>query len=503
MRTLLTAATIDKAELRWSLAGVLLAALAGGLAVLQTQAALLLACACLVAVGCLLLFLRPFLGILCLFWLVPLHSLILAGLLSVGSIPDIAISAFQAWKVGLLLLLLFRLWRPSRRRWRLTWLDLAIGLVFVFEGVYFFLPLGPSLSVRLFAIQFDSLFLLFYVLGRLFPFSQKQFRMIVVSLLVVGWIAAAFAIVEATVLGGFLYKLPAYFTYLGKDISRSLPIQFYTFIGGIAVQRPGSIYLNPIELAFALLLPLGISWGLGLNNGYRPATRLWLGLLLMLGALFLTLSRSAMLGLGVGVILILVLRPRMPRWFLIAGGVLVLVALILALVLRLDQLLIDTVNIAEPSAAGHALRWQLSIQTMSESPLGLGLGSIGPVARRFVSADALINESWYFQLATEMGIPAGLLFAVIMLLMIMGSLRVWRQMPDRFLRGTTLGFVAATAALAFSALFLHTWSYDAAAFPFWLLAGLIIQLPERVQAWSRAAGQDEPRPAGERGDGSC
>jgi hypothetical protein len=470
-----------KMPIAYLVAGVLLAVAAGAVASLSIEAVLLLLLGVVVVAVTALMWWRPFLGVLALIWLVPFHSLMLANLVPVSAVPRAGLEAFKLWKVGIVLLLLLRIGASSRRRLRIAWLDVAIALFLVVEIVFLLLPLGPELPVRLFAIQFDSLFFIFYFLGRLFPYTYRQFRWIVGSLVAIGTLAALFAVIEVTVFPDFLFHFRPYFAYLGTEVGARLPIQFYTFIGGIAVQRPGSLYMNPIEFSFALLVPLSLTWAMGIYNAYRPARRLWPPLLLMLGGLVLALSRSTLVGLALGLGLVVLLRQRMPRWFLILIAVLLLSAFAVAAVLRLDQLLLDTIHLAEPSAQGHLSRWQQSLETMQEAPLGLGLGSIGPVARRFVDSQALINESWYFQIATEMGIPTGLLFALIMILLIGQSLLIWPTLPDRFLRATALGFAGAAAALSFTALFLHTWSYDAAAFPFWLLAGLVIQLPERIR----------------------
>jgi hypothetical protein len=472
----------SRLSLAFLVLGGLLAVVAGAAASLRFDVALLLLLVSVVVGLASLIWWRPFLGIMILVWLAPLHSLMLAGMVSVPAIPRAGLEAFKLWRVALALLLLMRAWWPTRRWPRVTWLDIAIGLFILVEIVFLFLPPGPGLTVRLFAIQFDSLFFAFYFLGRFFPYTYRQFRWIVGSLVAIGVLAGLFALIEVTVFRDFLFRLRPYFAYLGSEVTRRLPTQFYSFIGGVAVQRPGSLYLNPIEFSFALLLPLLLVWALGLYNAYRPARRLWLALLVMLGGLAFALSRSAFIGLALGLGLVLLARQRMPRWFLALLVVLLLAATVVAGVLRLDRFLLDTINVAEPSARGHLSRWQQSLETMQEAPLGLGLGSIGPVARRFVDRDALINESWYFQIASEMGIPAGLLFALIMLLLIVQSLLIWPTMPDRFLRATVLGVAGAATALSITALFLHTWSYDAAAIPFWLLAGLVIQLPERVRS---------------------
>lgn len=465
-----------------ALASVLLGAAVAGLVIIGLEAVLLLAVVILV-LGCgLAILYRPFWGLLAVIWLVPMHSLVLAGLVSVGSVPQPALEAFKLWKVALVVVLLLGILWSRRSSFRMTWLDACIGLFFLLELLYLFLPSQiPGWEVKLFGLQTDSVFFLFYVLGRLYPYSYRQFRLVVTSVLALGWIAAVFALLEAVVFRGWLFKLGSYFSYLGKDISQNLPHQFYSFIGGVFVLRPGSIYLNPIELSFALLIPLGLTWGLGLHNAYRPARRLWIGLFIMLGALLLALSRSALVGLAIGLLFVVLLRPRMPRWFLVAGAMLLVGALVLGAVVGLDRFLSETVNLADPSAQGHLARWRLSVEAIRQSPFGLGLGSTGPVARRFIGKEALVNESWYFQIATEMGIITGVVFGLIVVLLIVQAVRIWKAVPGRLLRGAALGFVAAAVALAIASLFLHTWAYDAAAFPFWLWAGLIIQLPERLR----------------------
>ncbi len=470
-----------KLPILYMLLSVLLALALGGLASLFPEAALLVPVAVLVACLVVWIWRRPFVGVLVLLWIGPFHSLMLAVMVTALSVPSAGLEVFKWWKLGIVLLLLLRISWVGRPRLRITWLDVAIGLFFVVEIVFLLLPLGPEPTIRLFAIQFDSLFLVFYFLGRLFPYTYRQFRSIVWSLVAIGLLAAVFALTEATFLSGFLFRFRPYFAYLGKEVGAYLPTQFYTFIGGAAVQRPGSLYLNPVEFSFALIVPLSLTWSYGLYSVYQPVRRVLLALLTMAGGLLLAMSRSAILGLACGLGLAFLLRKRIPRRFLILIVVLLLLAIGVAIALRLDQLVLDTINLAEPSAQGHWTRWQQSVEAMWEAPLGLGLGSVGPVARRFVDSEALINESWYFQIATEMGIPTGLLFALVMVLLVWQSLLIWPRVRDRFLRATVLGFAGAAIALSVTALFLHTWSYDAAAFPFWLLAGLLIQLPERLR----------------------
>jgi hypothetical protein len=476
----------------FGLAAVLLALSMGAIAAFDSGIALVLALAGVLLALAIIVLRYPFWGMMLLVWGVPFHTLMLAGLVSLGSIPEPAIDAFKFWRVALVILLLLALFQKGQHTYRVTWLDVSIGLFIGVEAVYLLLPTGaPSWSAKLFALQTDSTFLLFYLLGRLFPYSYRQFRRIVLSIVALGWATAALALLERLFFPGWLFRLGAYFAYLGKDISRHLPAQFYTFIGGTPMQRPGSIYLNPIEFSFAAVVSLALTWGLGLHSAYRPTRRLWLGLLLLLAALSLALSRGAILGVAVGLGFVVLIRPRMPRWFLLAAGGLVVLAAILFAVLRLDQLLLDTIQVAEPSAAAHLERWRLSLETIEQAPLGLGLGSTGPAALRFIGRDALVSESWYFQIAIEMGIPTGLLFVLIMALLVWQGIRIWNVMPDRFLRGVVLGFVAATMALITASLFLHTWAYDAVAFPFWMLAGLIMQLPARTRLadWLPKSGQ--------------
>jgi hypothetical protein len=113
-----------------------------------------------------------------------------------------------------------------------------------------------------------------------------------------------------------------------------------------------------------------------------------------------------------------------------------------------------------------------------EDPLGRGLATAGPLAQRDRLAFGITNESWYLQLATEIGIVAAVLFAIILLWTTATAFISYFSVKDRSLRMLTLVLAGAGLAFAGVGAVLHVWEVTSLSMLFWLLAGIVVRARE-------------------------
>src|SRR5262249_36609748 len=125
--------------------------------------------------------------------------------------------------------------------------------------------------------------------------------------------------------------------------------------------------------------------------------------LAMLGTTVLTVTRSAILAIVPALALVAIRSGAVwPALGLIAqvGLVLGWVATRLGLT---RALLGEIFSLKEGSTQGHLTGLSTSLALVRAEPFGRGLGTAGQIAQRFAPIEGVTNESWYFQIATEMG----------------------------------------------------------------------------------------------------
>ncbi len=196
--------------------------------------------------------------------------------------------------------------------------------------------------------------------------------------------------------------------------------------------------------------------------------------------LFLTFSRSALLGLLLAAIILgimfgrqhIKLAPKTLRTAALLGvaaGLLIAGGLFVAKDSYFVQNVIFHADASTVQEDPNQLRVrfaQESVQTIVDHPTGLGPGTAGLASIKNQTQGTKLNENYYLQIATEVGILGLLLFLSILTLTARHTYGVARGN----IYATAL--LAAFAGLAFTNLLVHIWSNEAVAYTWWGLAGL-------------------------------
>lgn len=128
---------------------------------------------------------------------------------------------------------------------------------------------------------------------------------------------------------------------------------------------------------------------------------------------------------------------------------------------------------AESSNVVRIAYWQDSLDFVWENPLGAGPGAAGPVSMR--AGDSNINENYYLQIASEVGlIGLGLFLSIIGVVLV----RLWRYATRSSIAAAVM---ASFVGIAATNMFAHTWSYESVAYTWWGLAGIFMVLGPKHQ----------------------
>jgi hypothetical protein len=431
------------------------------------------------------------------------HNLVLMILLRLGT-PHVLVRVVQAWKEGILLLLMVLVARIGLRAWHtgrrpnlafLDWVMVAFTLVVV---VYALIPASVfsvpvTLSQKLIAIRVDLLLPALYLFGRVFWSNRRAdlvwvLGAIVGSAAVVGlfgaielWLIPTRAWVD---LGANQLSAWLGFTYHGPG---GLPENFFqTSSEGLLLRREVTTYVSPLGVAYAglLIVPLAIVFA------RRPWRSRWgrllavalLGLAVV-GVLFsLTRLALALMALEVGLLALL-----FRRLWLYAATALVGIGVVLMLYVYpqfgplVDRQLntvshnqaLHIVNRTDPSLREHFGLLGYDLEYVRLHPLGTGLGS---AIHRFGTSQGT-GESAIFDFFGELGVVGGALYLPMYVLMLLAGLRALLRARGDLLLGA-LPLVASIGGLM---LFLITltsdvWGNLAVTFLFWWAAGYSVTL---------------------------
>ncbi len=263
-------------------------------------------------------------------------------------------------------------------------------------------------------------------------------------------------------------------THLGYSLERGARAAFY-IDDNASLPRIMSTLREPNALGAYLLLPIAIIAAYLAKvktAGRRP---LLAGLLLLhIVALFLTFSRSAWLAAVVVLVLVgcweyrkqLVLFVKKWRWALLSVLFIASASLFVARGSSFVQHYIthstNEAVVDLDSNDYHKLLLEQGIAGVIMQPLGHGPGTAGLASIQNPTGGQL-TENYYVQIAYEVGVMGLALFVLI-------NLVVYRELYRRHdLFGRVL--LAAFWGYVITNMLLHTWSNEAVAAQWWLLAG--------------------------------
>ena len=431
------------------------------------------------------------------------HNVVLMILLRLGT-PTTIVRIVQAWKEGILLLLLgltvrlaLTAWRAGRRP-RLVFLDWLMGAFTMVVVAYALLPpeifgVHVTLAQRLIAIRLDLLLPLLYLFGRVFWTSRRADLIWVIGTIVgsaaaVGLLAAVelWLIPTRAWLDAGVNQLSAWlgFTYHGPG---GLPENFFqTASEGLLIRRAVSTYVSPLGIAYGglLIVPLAIAFAAraAIQTRVRLLRILLLGLVVV-GVLF-SVTRLAIALVVVEVALLALLLRRV--WLFATAGLVAAAAVFMLygypqIGPLMDRQLnpvahsqaLHMVTQTDPSLREHVGLLGYDLEYVRLHPLGTGLGS---AVHRFGSSQGT-GESAVFDFFGEMGVVGGALYLPTYFLMTLAGLRAYL----RGRRDVLLGALPLVAAIGGLMLFLITltsdvWGDFPVTFLFWWAAGYSVSL---------------------------
>ncbi|HEX2722208.1 MAG TPA: O-antigen ligase family protein [Gemmatimonadaceae bacterium] len=416
-------------------------------------------------------------------WGLPFHSLMVAMLFGGLGLSAGLVRGFAAWKEATVLLLLaiviLRAATGRGPRVAITWIDLAVvSLLTIAVG---FLIGGRALlqielppGAELYGIRDIAFFVLLYFVGRASPEIVDDPQTLR-RLYIIAFLGSAVAVVERILVTPDMLVLLGVASYFQNFLNVSaftvgneygLPMNYWTRIGNVDVQRAGSIYLSSQSFAipFLILLPVATVWVFGAAR--RITTSLKIEYAIIWAGLLLSLTRMTILVCAIQLIFV-VLMLRKPEWAVagfVVGG-LVLAAAIIA-VPGLAGFVWDTLMWETGSSASHSKDFAKGLNAFFDHPFGAGLSTSDQSAVR-AGVAPLTADNGYLKYAVELGIQGLLAHLAIFAGFLAASYRVARSAAtlNRRLMGTvvlltTVGvMINATTSVVFNAPMLSYFYY--------------------------------------------
>lgn len=338
-------------------------------------------------------------------------------------------------------------------------------------------PYGISRGLEGFRLTF--FYLLVFLLVYNLKFDKQEFKIFTNFYLVIASIIAVWAIIERF--------LPNFYWSTWNIAEKSFGFGNFNAVN---YQRSASLIGAPNQLgiylipAFFLLinkikpfhvhrLPAGRQ---GSTFNYLHSTIYLLLSTLMAVAIFLTFSRSAILGLVFAFICYLVWKIRNVKLKIV---VVLLIAVLLStfyFLLNSNSSLSDSLLNHGGSQATHQIALNQAFDTfrnrdLVEKLFGGGLGTDGPIVMKY---GGLASECWYLQLILESGIVGLLLWLSLVGVVVL----------KLFKKGSSLalGWIGVMVA----AIFLHPFADNLPmTYTLFVLSGVILNVPSLISRHSR------------------
>lgn len=286
---------------------------------------------------------------------------------------------------------------------------------------------------------------------------------------------SVFAIMQVTI-------LPASFLEIVGYNGVTTPPPYSTVDNNISVLRAFSTMWAPNMLGSFLLLPLALFFVLFLQN-YRNIYA-GVSLIIIFLAIFATHSRSAIFAALITLFLVLLFQKgnfvmRHFKVFLLSLVVIV-IGIAFASTYPPVRLLVfhsseGDVSLTEGSTNDHFIAIQKNLIDAAQYPLGQGVGTAGPSSFQLSNSPPKIAESYFIQLAQEVGVMGLLLFCYI------SAVVGWRLYGlSTVNNNVAAALFASFIAINFINLFLHGWADDPTSIVWWGFAALALYTPQGI-----------------------
>ena len=416
-------------------------------------------------------------------WGLPFHSLLVAVLFGGLGWSAATVRGFAAWKeiavIVLVLLVILRAATGKGPRVAISWVDLAVSALLAIA--FGFLIGGKTLlrielppGTELYGLRDIAFFLLLYFVGRASPEivdDPNTLRRLYIILV----LTCAIAVVERILVTPDMLVLLGVASYFQDFLNVAaftvgneygLPMNYWTRIGNVEMQRAGSVYLSSQGFAvpFLILLPVATAYVFGqkritLSMKIEYAL-IWIGLLL-------SITRMTILVCAIQLVLV-ILMLRKPEWA-VAGLAVGCIAVVVSffVIPGLPGFVWDTLTWQTGSSASHVKDWSKGLTAFFDHPWGAGLGTTDQSAVRF-GLEPLTADNGYLKYAVELGIQGIAALMAIFVGVLAASYKVARYASThaRRLMGTVVLFTTigimlnATTGVVFNALvlsYLYFW----------------------------------------------
>lgn len=279
-------------------------------------------------------------------------------------------------------------------------------------------------------------------------------------------IVAAFAVLQATVLP------KDFLEHFGYGPSTILPYETINSNESYVRYASTTRGVNPLGAYMAVIIPILVA----LWAKLRPKAVWSIVVILMVGAMVVSFSRSAWIGCAVSLACIIALRLKTRRDWLWAGGIaatfVVLAAISFAVLSKstvLQNVFLHTQEnsaIKEDSNDARYSAFFTAAREVAHEPLGRGVGSAGPASIHNSKAVPRMAENYFLQITQEAGWFG--LFAYLVMLSVIG-IQLWKLRRQKL----ALGLFAAFIGVALINLLSFAWTDDTLAFTWYGLAGIV------------------------------
>ena len=218
----------------------------------------------------------------------------------------------------------------------------------------------------------------------------------------------------------------------------------WTFETQSGVQRFGAFFANPLELSSASLLAFAIAFIFFMKTPYRNNQILYGSLMMIfVGSLFFAYSRASLAAF----ILELIFIGFMFKYYrlLWAGLTIIFSFVIYTLYFASEDMyffVLDTLTFENASSLGHLLEWLEAIESMIDSPQGIGLAMSGN-GNGVDNENRVGGENQFLIFGVQMGLLGLILYISLLYLAIKTSIQAYRKSlsPNEqiipFVAGTT------------------------------------------------------------------
>ena len=381
---------------------------------------------------------------------IPVSGLILTYLSLKSSLSESTVFWITHWyePVAIVLLIFAIIINLIYKKLNCSWSVIIAAILSVFGAISIFF-LSESIPRGVEGFRFTLFALIIFLLASQIDWREVSSKKITNSYLIVATIIALLALVER------LFPLNYWVNILGSDSTFG-----YGNFSIVSAHQSSSLLTGPNQLASYLLPAVFIMLGsLGFSKvrDFDSKTLRFLLFCVYSAAIIFTFSRSSFLGLALGLIIFFIIsliKFRLSSTFIKYILATILVFIFSFLVYTYANMSDATKDFFThgQSQSQHVDAYKVAfseIKSRVNQPIklvfGSGIGSAGPLSIKY--GNGFVSESWYLQLALELGI-FGLLLWIS--LMVSALINLWKK--------AYFGLFVAIIAVSIAALFLHTWA---------------------------------------------